>query len=521
MGIYLNPGVENLELDRNTPYYVDKSLLISKLNSLINTNSRFVCVSRPRRFGKTMAVNMITAYYSKDCDSHHIFSDLKIANDKSFEDHINKYNVLNIDINGCLCNKNNSLTVVDFINQSVVPEIVKSYPNVKIKAEDNLAIAISKVYEATKEKFIIVLDEYDIIVREKDNKELESFLSFLNGIFKNNNVSKAIALAYLTGIFPIVRDVVQSKLNNFEEFTMLNAGYFSSFVGFTSSETKALCEQHNLDFEEVKRWYDGYNLNYIEIYSPKSVIDALRNNKCESYWTQTGSYEALKNFILLNFEGIKDDIISMISGSRVHVNVKKFLNKLDSFNSKDDVFTYLIHIGYLAYDHDTEECFIPNYEIKNEWIHSIENTPNYEKVLNVINKSRQLLNDTWALDSKAVAKSIEETHMLITNNLTYNNEDAFQSVIRLAYFYADSYYTIVNELPAGNGYADIVFIPYVPNKPAIVVELKRNKCVNTAINQIREKKYPSALELYKGNILLVGISYYEKSKKHFATIEKA
>ena len=159
MAIYLNPGVENLELDRNTPYYVDKSLLISKLNSLINTNSRFVCVSRPRRFGKTMAVNMITAYYSKDCDSHHIFSDLKIANDKSFEDHINKYNVLNIDINGCLCNKNNSLTVVDFINQSVVPEIVKSYPNVKIKAEDNLAIAISKVYEATKEKFIIVLDE--------------------------------------------------------------------------------------------------------------------------------------------------------------------------------------------------------------------------------------------------------------------------------------------------------------------------------------------------------------------------
>lgn len=223
----------------------------------------------------------------------------------------------------------------------------------------------------------------------------------------------------------------------------------------------------------------------------------------------------------MNYEGIKDDIISMISGARVHVNILKFLNTMNSFNSKDDMFTYLIHIGYLAYDVETEECYIPNYEIKTEWINSIEDSPDYKKVMELVNGSKTLLTATWNMDADSVAKSVEKTHMEVTSNLTYNDEGAFQSAIRLAYFYADSYYTVVSKLPTGKGFADIVFIPFVPDKPAIIVELKRNDSAQTAIDQIKKKDYPAVLEKYKDNLLLVGISQSAKSKKHTAIIERA
>lgn len=302
---------------------------------------------------------------------------------------------------------------------------------------------------------------------------------------------------------------------------MVDASPLEDFVGFTVEETLSLCQKHDMDFNELKRWYDGYNLNGTELYSPRSVITAIKKKKCSDHWTQTGSYEALRSFILMNYEGIKDDIISMISGARVHVNILKFLNTMNSFNSKDDVFTYLIHIGYLAYDVETEEYYIPNYEIKTEWINSIEDSPDYKKVMELVNGSKTLLTATWNMDADSVAKSVEKTHMEVTSNLTYNDEGAFQSAIRLAYFYADSYYTVVSKLPTGKGFADIVFIPFVPDKPAIIVELKRNDSAQTAIDQIKKKDYPAVLEKYKDNLLLVGISQSAKSKKHTAIIERA
>ncbi len=523
MGIYLNPGYQSLSISKNSEFYVDKSMLIAHLNKVLDTESRFVCVSRPRRFGKTMAGNMIAAYYSKDCDSSAIFSDLKIAQDSSFEKYLNTFNVIKLDINPLFREammKEEKLSV--FITKKVVSELCSAFPNIGLKEEDSLPDAILKINLKTGEKFIFIIDEYDVVIREnRDDQVLDDYLNFLIILFKNDALAPALSLVYLTGIIPIVRDKVQSKLNNFEEFTMVDASPLEEFVGFTVEETRALCLKHDMDFEELKRWYDGYNLNGVELYSPRSVITAIKKKKCSDYWTQTGSYEALKSFILMNFEGIKDDIISMISSARVHVNVLKFLNTMNSFNSKDDVFTYLIHIGYLAYDVETEECYIPNYEIKTEWINSIEDSADYKRVIELINSSRALLTATWDMDADAVARAVEKTHMEVTSNLTYNNEGAFQSAIRLAYFYADSYYTVISELPTGKGFADIAFIPFVPDKPAIIVELKRNASARTAIDQIKEKDYPAVLEKYKDNLLLVGISYSEKSKKHKAVIERA
>ncbi|MCQ2315009.1 MAG: AAA family ATPase, partial [Bacteroidales bacterium] len=323
MGIYLNPNNALLQRDLNSPIYIDKSMLIAELNALINTNGNFLCVSRPRRFGKSMAGNMISAYYSKGCDSRELFKDLKIARHPSFEKYLNKLNVVKFDLNAMLRLTDSEDNLIGFLTELILDEFKTAFPTVQFKDKDSLALAIMRVYAATGETFVIIIDEYDVLVREQvPEKVFKSYLDFLNGMFKNADLSPAISLAYLTGILPIVRDKIQSKLNLFTEFSMTNAGCLTEFVGFTAEETKGLCEQYGMDYEECRRWYDGYNMKTIkEIFSPRSVVSAMQNREYNCYWTQTGSYEALKLYILMNFEGIKDDVVTMIGGGKVDVNV--------------------------------------------------------------------------------------------------------------------------------------------------------------------------------------------------------
>ncbi len=520
MGTYVNPGTTNFEKDINDDFYVDKSMLIKVLNTKINRRNCYCCVSRPRRFGKTMAANMIAAYYSKGCDSHEAFSDLKIFEDPSFEENINKYTVIQLDMNDVVTNKEDN-SVTEYINKEIVSELRKVYPSVLLADDTSLSKAIKEIYSSTGDRFVFVIDEYDVIIRDQQySSELSGYLSFLVSLFKNSIVSPAIALAYLTGIMPIIKEKTQSKLNNFNEYTMLNAKDMAPFMGFTEDEVKGLALKVGMDFEELKRWYDGYELEELEIYSPKSVISAIEDRKCSDYWVETGSYEAVTDYISLDFEGLKEDVISMFAGNRVEVRTSLYRNTM-SFGTKDDVLTYLIHLGYLAYDADTSSCFIPNNEIKDMWALSIERAKGYKDVFQMIRDSKKLLELTWNGEEKAVAEAVAKAHREACSILQYNNEVSFQSAIHLAYYYAKTYYTIINELPAGKGFADVAFIPYKTDVPAIIIELKKDDGVDTAIDQIKERKYPEALEKYKDNLLLVAISYDSKTKEHSCRIEKA
>ena len=546
-----------MKIDMASPIYVDKSMLVAEINRIVKTNKRFVCVSRSRRFGKTMAGNMLCAYFSKGCDSRNLFTKLKISKDPSFEKYLNKFNVIKLDVNAFYSNLSKkeqeeridrkTRDITPIFNGAVVKELIPAFPNCKITEDDSIADALLKIYATTGEQFVVILDEYDVLIRERVSEQVfKSYLNFLNAMFKNGDLAPAIALAYITGILPVVRDKVQSKLNVFREYTMIGAGRLSEFVGFTAEETQKLCSENGLDFEECKRWYDGYNLNGIEIYSPNSIVEAIDNGKVKSYWTQTGSYEALKNYILMDFEGILQDVKTMVGGGRVEVHVSSFLNTMTDFHNKDDVFTYLIHLGYLAYDEDTEQCYIPNREIRDQWILSVQQSPDYKGLMELVNASKQLIESTIESDAAAVAIALNKAHEQICNNLNYNNEGTFQAVICLAYFYANLKYTIVKEMPnrremhrqaclsvypsrqasrsaqmpAGKGVADVVMIPYVPNTPALIIELKRNKSELTALTQIRAKKYGSALEKYSGDLLFVGVNYDEQTREHKCVIEK-
>ena len=520
MGTYVNPDTKNFEKDMNVEFYVDKSMLIKVLNNKINSRDCYFCVSRPRRFGKTMAANMIAAYYSKGCDSHEVFSRLKISKDPSFEKNINKYTVIQLDMNDFVTRRG-KLSVSSFINSIVVPELMDEYPEIELNDDIDIAGAIQRIYLQTGDQFVFVIDEYDVIIRDEEySSELKGYLSFLVSLFKNSATSPAIALVYLTGIMPIIKEKTQSKLNNFTEYTMLNARAMAPFMGFTEDEVKDLSSKVGMDYEELKYWYDGYDLEGLEVYSPKSVISAIENRKCSDYWVETSSYEAVTDYISLDLDGLKEDVVSMLSGSKVDVSTSFYRNTM-RFDAKDDVLTYLIHLGYLSYDADTSTCCIPNNEIKDLWVFSMERARGYEEVAKMIKSSKKLLEATWNGDEKAVAEGVAKAHADACSILQYNNEGSFQSALHLAYYYAKSYYTIVNELPAGKGFADIAFIPYKPNIPAIIIELKKDDTVDTAIDQIKERKYSEVLEKYKDNLLLVAISYDSKTKEHFCRIEKA
>ena len=520
MGTYVNPGTRNMEIDIDYDFYVDKSMLIKVLNDKLNKIDRFICVSRPRRFGKTMAANMIAAYYSKGCDSHEIFSDLKISKDPTFEDNINRYTVIKLDINGAATGKGDK-TIVQYYNENVVPELMKAYPDVALSSGMSIAKALVSLYEETGDKFVFIIDEYDLPIRDgKYASELGEYIAFLVSLFKSEETNYTIALAYLTGIMPIIREKVQSKLNNFKEYTMISSKDMAPFMGFTEEEVRSLAQKSGMAFDDLKKWYDGYNLKGEKIYSPKSIVDAVEYHECDGYWTQTSSYEAVTDYISLDLDGLKDDVVSMLSGDRVEVSTSFYRNTM-SFDTKDDVLTYLIHLGYLAYDAEDGTCRIPNNEIKDMWALSMERARGYKEISRMIKDSKKLLEATWNRDEEIVAEGVAKAHTEACSIQRYNNEGSFQSALHLAYYYAKSCYTIVNELPAGKGFADVAFIPYKPDVPAIIIELKKDDTVDAAISQIRERKYPEALEKYRDNLLLVAITYDSKTKEHRARIEKA
>ena len=520
MGIYLNPGNTLFEEAVRSKIYVDKTGLISYTNEVLGTMQKYICISRPRRFGKSMAANMLVAYYGKECDSKEIFQGLNITKDTSFKTYLNKYNVLFFNIQNFLSHAKDVEQLIEHLQEEVLKELKQAFSDYIEPDEKILSVALEKLYSTAKTRFIFIIDEWDCIFREKKNSygAQTKYLDFLRDLLKDKAY---VALAYMTGILPIKKYGSHSALNMFNEYSMTEPEPLEEYVGFTETEAKKLYKDNHMDFEEAKRWYDGYLLNQnLHVYNPKSVVDSILRKKIASYWTWTETYESLRNHINLNFDGLKDAIIQMLAGGTCTVNSRKFQNDMTSFESKDDILTLLIHLGYLAYDSRKKQVYIPNEEIREEFKDAIEGN-GWNTVVKAIEASEQLLHATWEMNGNQVAEAINEVHQENTSILTYNNENALSCVISLAYYNAMNEYTLIRELPAGKGFADIVFLPRKhSNKPAMVVELKYDKSASGAIEQIKEKQYVEALKEYQGNLLLIGINYDKDTKKHECVIEQ-
>ena len=454
-----------------------------------------------------------------------MFSDLEISKAPDFKKHLNRYDVIHIDIQWFLSNVDNVNNVVPYITQMVLAELRDIYSSQLPSDVMTLPDALSRIKDSTGQKFIVVIDEWDVLIRdEAANKKVQAdYINFLRGMFKGTEPTKYIQLAYLTAILPIKKEKTQSALNNFDEFTMLEAGMLAPCIGFIEDEVRAPCEKYHRDFEKVKRWYDGYLLEDYQVYNPKAVVSLMLNGKYKSYWSNTGSYEAIVPLINMNFDGLRAAIIEMMSGAAVDVDVTSFQNDTVSFANRDDILTYLIHLGYLAYDQDREQVFIPNEEIRHELNNAVKRNK-WNEMITFQKESADLLDATLDMDEKAVADGIERIHQEYSSVIQYNDENSLSSVLTIAYLSSMQYYfQPVRELPTGRGFADFVYLPkpeYRTSYPALLVELKWNKSTDTAIEQIWDKKYPDSILEYTGNILLVGINYNKKTKEHECRIEK-
>ena len=368
MGRFVNPDNSAFQAALNSRIYVDKTGMIEYMNRVLETTDAYICNSRPRRFGKSYAANMLAAYYSKGADSEMMFSDLSIGKTQDFKKYLNKYDVIHIDIQWFLANCKDKNKVVQFITKSVLDELREIYPECLVLQEGSLSDALSRVKNQTGQKFVIIIDEWDVLIRDEAQNQAvqENYINFLRGLFKGTEPTKYIALAYLTGILPIKKMKTQSALNNFDEFTMLSAGNMAPYVGFTESEVKMLAKKYHQNYEKVKRWYDGYLLNEHQIYNPRAVVGVMLNGEFKSYWSETASYETIVPLINMGFDGLKSAVIEMLSGDEVKVNTATFKNDTVNIQNRDEVLTYMIHLGYLGYDQNRRSAFVPNEEIRQE-----------------------------------------------------------------------------------------------------------------------------------------------------------
>ena len=521
MGTYLNLGNSGFQSVRNSEY-VDKSELISIVNSTINTEQRCSCVTRCRRFGKSVAAKMLCAYYDQSCDSRHLFEDLEIAKDPQFEKFLNKFPVIYLDITNFTSRDIAIHDIVPLIQKELKGEILSLYPEVKEGDTDDLMSVLTKVADHYGIQFIMIIDEWDAICREAgEHKDvMDTYVNLLRRLFKGSNTTQVFAAVYMTGILPIKKYNTQSALNSFMEYSMVEPMNMGLYFGFTRDEVRALASKHGMDFDELEKWYDGYQIGEERsMFNPNSVMMAIRGHRCRSFWASTGAYDAVASYIKLNFGGLKDDIIFMLSGGRCKVNPTKFQNDMSIITSRDDVLTVLIHLGYLSYDWRKSMCYIPNREVAGEMVNAIE-ANNWQPVVRALEDSERLLQATLEGDEEAVANGIDKVHDDNTSILSYNDENSLACVLSIAYYYARNDYVVHRELATGKGFADLVLIPRKNvESPAVILELKYNKDADSAIEQIKRRQYPAKVEQYANNLLLVGINYDKQTKQHTCRIE--
>ena len=522
MGTYFNPNNDSFACDKNSKIYIDKTGLLEYLNGVLGTNSKYIAVSHARRFGKSHAAGMIDAYYSRGCDSTKLFENTRISSSADFRKYMNQYNVIHFDVS----------SFWDFYKENIVEKITEYiYKDFKIvfgdelDYQDNISYVLMQIYQKTNIPFVIIIDEWDCVIRNSEDKELvHKYLQFLHSLFKSEESKAFLALAYITGILPVKKIEDESALNNFREYTMLDSYPITEYYGFTEEEVKDLCKEYDMDFDTVKAWYNGYLIDGMHMYNPNSVSLAMERHRFDSYWKNTSSFASINTFITMNYAGLKDDIMTMLSGGKVMVETDAFKNDLSEIHSKDDAITALIHLGYLGYDADRKSAYVPNYEVAKAFQMALK-TGEWSEISKAISRCDELLMATIDGNADKVAEIIELAHDTYTSVLQYNDENSLSCVLTMAYFTAPGYYNVIREMPAGKGFADYVFIPRANagKRPAMVVELKYNQSAYTAIKQIKGRRYQGALSGYSDRILLVGVNYAadgKDKKKHTCVIEE-
>ncbi|WP_147323138.1 AAA family ATPase [Absiella sp. AM09-50] len=511
-----NIPLKQFKMDIASEPYVDKSLLIDKLNSFIRTRNRFICITRPRRFGKTMNATMLGAYYTQGYDAHDLFKNLKIAQTTSYEKHINKHHVFYIDFSRMPDYCDSYRTYIDSIMKTIKEDLMNIYPKLSEKSYDYLY----QMFLDSSDSFIFIMDEWDSIfykdfMQEKDKK---AYLEFLKGLLKDQPY---VELAYMTGVLPIAKYSGGSELNMFKEYNFMNDRTYEDYFGFNEEEIIELTKKYTKpSFETLRKWYDGYyKSDGSSLFNPRSVSSALIDGVCLNYWTETGPMNEIAEYIEHNVDAVREDIVKMVAGIPIEVELEGYGAEQLRLDSRDEILSAMVVFGFLSY-HDGF-LRIPNHELM-EKFQTVLKRSSMGGVADIVNNSKNVLDATIELDAKRVAQYIEEAHDREIPFLQYNNENSLSCVITLCYLYARNYYEVTREDKSGKGFVDYLFTPKKKGYPAIILELKYNKTAQEAIDQIKRKNYVDRVRNFK-EILYVGINYSidaDEHKHHDCIIEK-
>ena len=535
MGRYVNPGNDGFA-GIVEDEYVDKTGLVSLFDSALNTTRGLVMVSRPRRFGKSYAAQSLAAFYSCGCDSRALFEGLEVSRREGWDEHLNKYNVLQLDMAEIMQSATDA-DAVAAVTEVVVPELRELVPDAGSRAigpKSLLADALYDAVRATGRKFVFVIDEWDAPYRlaQGERAAQDAYAEWLRALFKSNTLTPVVvAGAYMTGILPIKKYAHQSAVSDFDEYTMVDPGRYVSYVGFTEAEVGRLCAEHGLDLADVRRWYDGYDLpafapgptepTHVGIYAPYSVMRACARRRTGSYWPSTETYQELRRYIDMDFEGLQGDVLRAIGGEELRLNPDRFQNDMTSIASRDDALTLLVHLGYLCYDIGTGRARVPNEEVRRELRNAVE-ASRHARVARVVRDSMLLVEDVLARDEDAVAAAIGRAHDAACAPIHYNGEQALRAVVKAALVAAVDEWACVDELPSGRGYADVAYLPRAGSgRPALLVELKWDQPVRAAAEQVLARDYPQVLRDLGVPILVVAVTYDAKTKEHACRIFEA
>ena len=550
MSTILNPSNDNTVADivraRDNGVFVDKTQFIDEVIGRFNTTRKFLAVTRPRRFGKTITAHMLSAFFSKGCDSKEMFKGLKISESKNYQDHLNKYDVIYWDMNSVRDNfmayiDDSSLhiegidDIVDYMQYVTLHELKKHEQFNEIINSDSLIgkKSLKQAIAVTKNKFVLIMDEWDLIYREyrEDTALQKKFIDLLRSLFKSDDGQACFHLAYLTGILPIKKYNSQSALNNFKEYNMLSPEPYEKYFGFTEDEITEIVKSPycSLTHEDLKTWYEGYKLNKVDIYNPNSVASAVSDKKCKSYWSGTSSNKEVVRLINMNFDGIKNDILNLIAGAKIMFDYETFQNDMVSIENKDQLFSLLVCLGYLGCEEkgDGSTCrlaYVPNREIRSA-LSSIVRKQSWYTSSSIIERSETLFGAIASMDAERTAKIVQEIHNSPNVSLLrYNSEEALVFCVIAGLMWRTEYdYESYRELQSGKGAIDLVYVPrWSDDLPIMLIEFKRDASAEEALEQIKAKDYPSRYceSECTNDILMIGLSYNSKTKEHQCVIEK-
>lgn len=512
---YLNTAFPTIQFQkaRKGKIYVDKSGMLEIISQRLGTMDNYICITRPRRFGKTVNATMLGAYYTIGQDSSALFGGLKISRIEYCQEHQNQYNVIYIDFSRTpdICQTYEEY--IGSIIKSMQEDFLEAYPVLSGKEYDSLA----SMLQDTGDQFLFIFDEWDSIFYKQfmTAKERNAYLEFLKNLLKDRPY---VTLAYMTGILPIAKYSSGSALNMFEEYDFINDNIFDQYFGFQEDEVRALCKKFpSVSFGDIKYWYDGYyQSNGSPLFNPRSVSQALMRGKCLNYWTQTGPMNEIADCIEHNAEAVCEDIVKMVANLPVQIKLNGYSAAEPQLTTRNEILSAMVVYGFLSYHEGTLQ--IPNQELMEKYQAVLERNSMGE-VKKIIIKSREMLDATLSCEEGRVAEILEEVHDREIPFLSYNDENSLSCVITLCYLAAREDYHIYREEKSGKGYCDYLFLPRTTRHPAIILELKVNESKESAIQQIKNKNYLQKTEAYP-EVILVGINYGKKEKKHTCKIEK-